>query len=275
MTAGVIMQAVRGLVAWRTRWRVHEYVHNSLWIVPFVFMAVAVAMGIIFPLIDEHTKARIGISFGSEAARSVLGAIANGMITFTGFVFSILLLAGWIGDRWLLQRFMRDPTTKAALGIFMATFIYALAVLRMVGRGTEQTFVPSNSISIAEILLLVSMLMFLRLLTRTIQGFRMAAVLRDLGREARRVVNRVYPESAEGGEREEIASGGLEGLVRAVTSQGEPGMVHGADVTSLIERARRADAVIELVPRFGDLIAEGSALFRVHRDLNGVIGDEN
>lgn len=268
------MQAVRWLVAWRTRWRVHEYVRHSLWIVPFVFMAVAVAMGVTFPLIDEHTKATIGVSFGAEAARSVLGAIASGMITFTGFVFSILLLAGWFGDPWLLQRFLRDSTTKAALGIFMATFIYALAVLRVVGTGTEQTFVPSNSISIAEILLLVSMLMFLRLLTRTTRGLRMAAVLRDLGREARRMVNRVYPEPAEEGERGEIAAGGLEGPVRAVTYQGKPGVVQGADVTGLIERARRADAVIELVPRFGDLIAAGSALFRVHGDPDGVIGDE-
>ncbi len=268
------MQAVRWLVAWRTRWRIREYVRNSLWIVPFVFIAVAVAMGITFPLIDERTKATIGVSFGSEAARSVLGAIASGMITFTGFVFSILLLAGWFGDRWLLQRFLRDPTTKAALGIFMATFIYALAVLRVVGRGTERTFVPSNSISIAAILLLVSMLMFLRLLTRTTQGLRMAAVLRDLGREARRVVNRLYPEPAEEGKQEEIAAGRLEGPVRAITYQGKPGVVQGADVTSLIERAHRADAVIELVPRFGDLIAEGSALFKVYGDLDGVISDE-
>ena len=267
------MQAVRWLVAWRTRWRVCEYVRNSLWIVPSVFMVAAVAMGITFPWIDEHTTATIGISFGPDAARGVLGAIASGMITFTGFVFSILLLAGWFGDRWLLQRFLRDPTTKAALGIFMATFIYALAVLRVVGAGTDRAFVPSNSVSVAGFLLLLSMLMFLRLLTHTMRGLRMAAVLRDLGRDARRVVDRVYPEPAGTGEPEGIAAGGPEAPVRAVPYLGEPGVVQSADVTSLIGRARRAGAVIELVPRFGDLIAEGSALFRVHGDRDGMIDD--
>jgi hypothetical protein len=65
----------------------------------------------------------------------------------------------------MLHRFLRDPDTKAALGIFMAMFIYALTVLRVVGTGTNKAFVPSSSISLAIFLLLVNILMFLRLLT--------------------------------------------------------------------------------------------------------------
>ncbi len=255
------------LVSWRTRWRVYEYVRNSLWIVPLICVAVAVAMGLIFPVIDEHTKATIGIKFAPDAARSVLGAIAGGMITFTGFVFSILLLAVQFGSSQfsprMLRRFLRDPSTKAALGTFMATFIYALAVLRVVGTGTNQSFVPSNSVSVAVLLLLLSMLMFLRLLTRTTQAMRVAAVVRELGRDARRVIDRVYPEPAT----EEIGEVlGLppDGQVRDVSYHGKPGIVQSADIAELIERARRAGAMIELVPRFGDLVAEGSTLFKVH-----------
>ena len=63
-----------------------------------MFVALAVALGLILPVVDEHTKTTIGISFGAEAARGALGAIADGMITFTGFVFSILLLAAQFGS---------------------------------------------------------------------------------------------------------------------------------------------------------------------------------
>jgi uncharacterized membrane protein len=105
------------MLSWRARWRVYENVRNSLWIVPFVFVAVAVAMGLVLTAVDEHTDASIGVWFGSDAGRSVLGAIASGMITFTGFVFSILLLAVQFGASHfsprMLRRFLRSPTTKA------------------------------------------------------------------------------------------------------------------------------------------------------------------
>lgn len=201
----VMRHGVVRLISWRTRWRIYEYVRNSLWIVPFLCVALAVAAGLALPTVDEHTKTTIGIAFGSDAARGVLGAIAGGMITFTGFVFSILLLAVQFGSSQfsprMLRRFLRDPSTKTALGIFMATFIYALTVLRVVGTGSNNAFVPNNSVSVALILLLVSMLMFLRLITRTTQGLRVAAVVGELGRDARRVVDRVYPDPAAGGGR--------------------------------------------------------------------------
>lgn len=255
-----------GLTSWRTRWRVYEYVRNSLWIVPFVCVVLAIALGLVLPTVDEHTKTTIGITFGADAARSVLGAIAGGMITFTGFVFSILLLAVQFGSSQfsprLLRRFLRDPSTKAALGIFMATFIYALAVLRVVGTGSDAAFVPSNSVSVAVILLLLSMILFLRLITRTTQSLRVAAVVGELGRDARRIVDRVYPEPAASSDSEGDPALALSGPVRTVTYQGKPGVVQSVDARNLIERARAAGAVIELVPRFGDLLADGSVLFR-------------
>jgi len=262
-------------MSWRTRWSIFEYVRNSIWIVPAVFAALAIAMGIVLPKLDEHVDTTIGISFGSDAARNVLGSLAGGMITFTGFVFSILLLAVQFGSSQfsprMLRRFLRDPTTKLSLGIFMATFIYALLVLRVVGTAENEAFVPDNSISVALLMLLLSMLMFLRLISNTTQGLRVAAVLRDLGRDAQRVIDRVYPEPAGGGSEAEPHAE-TAGPVRTVAHRGRPGVIQSIDTEGLIERARRADAVIELVPPIGDLIAPGSTLFRVHGD-SGEIPD--
>lgn len=252
--------------SWRTRWRVYEYVRNSLWIVPLVFVVLAGAMALALPMIDEGTRTTIGIDFGEDAARAVLGAIASGMITFTGFVFSILLLAVQFGSSQfsprLLRRFLRDPGTKVALGIFMATFIYAVGVLRVVGSGENAAFVPNNSIAVAILLLLLSMLMFLRLLSRTTQSLRVASVLAELGTDARRVVDRVYPDPFV--QREPTDPGPPSGDRRTVTYHGAPGIVQSVDVPNLVERARQADAVIALEPRLGELVADGSPLFTVH-----------
>jgi uncharacterized membrane protein len=265
---GAEMRGARSpLMSWRTRWRAYEYVRNSLWIVPAAFGALAIVLGVIMPIVDEHTKTTIGISFGSGAAQSMLGAIAGGMITFTGFVFSILLLAVQFGSSQfsprMLRHFLRDPTTKVALGIFMATFIYALLVLRVIGKDGK-AFVPNNSISISLVFLLLSMLLFLRLISRTTQGLRVAAVLRELGRDAQRVVDQVYPEAfAEGAE----PSGNVPepaSPVRTVTYLGRPGIVQSVDSKNLIHVARRNEVVIELVPRLGDLLAADAQMFRVH-----------
>lgn len=261
------------LFSWRTRWRIYEYVRNSLWIVPAILGALAIALGVGLPNLDEHTTTTIGISFGSDAARGVLGSIAGGMITFTGFVFSILLLAVQFGSSQfsprMLRRFLRDPSTKFALGIFMATFIYALLVLRVVGTKANKAFVPNNSISVALLLLLLSMLMFLRLISRTTQGLRVAAVVRELGRDSRRVIDHVYPDPATG-TREELTEPEIPGPVRTVSYLGGPGILQSADSKRIVGRAHRADAVVELVPRFGDFISDGSPLFRVHGPANGI-----
>jgi uncharacterized membrane protein len=264
-------------MSWRTRWRIYEYVRNSLWIVPAIFFAIAIGMGILLPQLDERTNTTIGISFGTGAAQGMLGAMAGGMITFTGFVFSILLLAVQFGSSQfsprMLRRFLRDPTTKLALGVFMATFIYALLVLRTIGAAGRENFVPNNAVSISLIMLLASMLMFLRLISRTTQGLRVASVLLELGRDAGRVIERVYPEPVPEGGEGKAPEPEAAGSVRTVSLGGESGVLQSVDSRGLVERARGAGAVIELVPRVGSLIAADSPLFRVHGD-DGAIEDE-
>ena len=84
-------------MSFRTRWRLYEHVRNSIWIVPALFSAVAIALGIFVPHADEAHLETIGISYGSSAAQGILGAIAGGMITLIGLVFLILLLAVQLG----------------------------------------------------------------------------------------------------------------------------------------------------------------------------------
>ncbi len=275
-------------LSWRVRWRIYEYVRNSLWIVPLILVVLAAVLALALVEVDQRTSTTIGVSFGEEAGRAVLGSIGSGMITFTGFVFSILLLAVQFGSNQfsprLLRRFLRDPTTKLSLGVFMATFIYALAVLRVVGTGDNADFVPNNSISVAVLLLLASMLMFLRLLSRTTQGLRVASVLNELGRDARRVVEGAYPERLDE-TADEPDTGPLPvGAGRTVSYRGSPGVVQSVDMKTLVERARQSDTVIELEPRFGEQVADGFPLFTVYgeqvplddEDLRGTVatGDE-
>ena len=219
----------------------------------------------------------------------MLPALAGAMITFTGFVFTILLLAIQFGSSQfsprILRRFLRARTTKVALGMFIATFIYALLVLASIGTAADKDFVPVESTEIALLLLLASMFMFLRLISKTTQGLRVASVLSELGADAQKVIAQVYPEPAvdPATVREPEAEPRGAGPPRVVRYQGKPAVFQSVDIRGLVAIATKADVVIELVPPIGDFLMAGEPLLRVHGEgavnedrLRGAIavGDE-
>jgi uncharacterized membrane protein len=125
--------------------------------------------------------------------------------------------------------------------------------------------------------------MFLRLISRTTQGLRVAAVVRDLGKAGAKVILRFYPDPAV----DPAATGaGLElhaESAKTVAFSREPGVLQSVDTGGLVRIARDADVVLELIPSIGDLVAPGTPLFRVHgsREVDGellrrsvAVGDE-
>ena len=258
-------------MSFRTRWKVREYVRNSIWIVPALFAIAAIIAGSLFPDLDKHTadEAEIVVELTAETARGVLGALSGGMITFTGFVFSILLLAVQFGSSQfsprMLRRFLRDRTTKIALGMFIATFIYSLLVLGSIGTHTDPEFVPVTSVTVAVLLLLASMFMFLRLISRTTQSLRVASVLRSLGADACDVIDRVYPDPAldpAAVETDDLEPADREPAV-VLAYQGEASVLQSIDAPGLVAMAIKCDAEIELVPPIGSFLIAGEPLFSI------------
>ena len=93
---------------------------------------------------------------GGTGARTLLGAVASSTIGVAGTVFSITiaalsLAAGQMGPR-LLRNFTRDRGNQITLGAFLATFSYALMVLRSVRTESEGAFVPHLSLSVGILL---------------------------------------------------------------------------------------------------------------------------
>lgn len=94
---------------------------------------------------------------GLEGARKLLGAIAAAEIGVASTTFSITVAAmtmasNQMGPR-LLRNFTRDPGNQYALGAFLASFAYALAVLRTVrDQDDAGAFVPHLAVTVGMVL---------------------------------------------------------------------------------------------------------------------------
>ena len=126
---------------------------------------------------DETDPVELASSIDASSAADALSALAGGMLAFTGFVTSIVLLVIQFGSvefsPRLLRWFRRDQTLKFALSTFIATFLFALVATTQVGRGTGE-FVPTRTLIAALVLTLLSVAMFLVLIDRTANGMRVS-----------------------------------------------------------------------------------------------------
>jgi uncharacterized membrane protein len=133
---------------------------DTFWLVPGAVVAAAAVLAFVLVELDRSRISETASSHatwiyggGATGARSLLGAVASSTITVAGTVFSITiaaltLAAGQMGPR-LLRNFTRDRGNQLTLGIFLATFVYALLVLRSVRSEDEGGFVPQLAVSTA------------------------------------------------------------------------------------------------------------------------------
>ena len=123
------------------------------------------------------------------------------MLTFTGFVVTVVLLLVQFGTATFGPRLIRwarqARLLKHALGMFAATFMYALVTLDDVQRDDE-TFVPNLTVSVAIVLLVVSVVLFFFLLDGISNAMRPAAVGQSIAKRARTVLVSVYPDLDDG-----------------------------------------------------------------------------
>ena len=187
-----------------TTWLAHtrEAVRSRLWPIPVLAVVAALLLGLGVPELDarfdEHLSAGVSdLLFGgdADAARSLLGAIASSLITVTSLTFSLtvvtLQLASSQFSPRLLRTFTSDQFVQVTLALFLATFTYALTVLRAVrsdGDGGGAEFVPKAAITLAFVLTVASVLGLVLFLAHLTTQIRVETMLRNVHRDATRTM---------------------------------------------------------------------------------------
>jgi uncharacterized membrane protein len=248
-----------------------ESLRTSYWFVPSLLAAAA--LGSAFGLLA--LDARVGGSLpddawwlyggSAEGARAVLQAIVTSMISVTSVVFSITIVvlslaSGQFGAR-LVRSFMRDRATQVVMGVFIATFIYALVVLGAVQGVDDRGFVPRLSVMLGVLLVIVSagfLIFFIHHIALSIQADYVVA---SLAEEVRGALDRLFPGGV-GRSPGQVRADGLEtDLPQSVEVTAEhEGYIEMVRSDRLMQLARRHDLVIELEHRPGEWVVKGTTL---------------
>lgn len=246
--------------------RVLDRARSAFWLVPALCAVAAILLAVGIVEIDERIgdlQSMFLFPGPPEGARSLLGAIITAMITFTGLVFSItvvvLVLASNQFSPRILRTFLRDRTIQWSLGIFVATFVYAMSVIRTVlGTNGDGAFVPRIAVTVAFLLVLTSVGLFIVYIDHIANMIRVSSIIATIGVQTRGLVEDRYPAGPPAPATTPALPDGA-----TVVPNRRPGVVVSVNEPRLAEQARRKGAVVALVPRIGDFVPAGAPLLRV------------
>jgi len=244
-----------------------DVLRSTFWLVPALCVVASIGLGIGLIALDQRLPAAHGVFLypgPPGGARSFLSSIVTAMISFTGLVFSITIVvlqltSGQFSPR-VLRMFLRDRTIQVTLGVFVATFVYALVVQRAVlGTSGQGGFVPRIAVTVAFAFVLASVGLFIRYIDHVANIIRAATIVTYIGTQSRRVLEQRYPSDL------------VAGVVRTPVSTAvltvpapHPGVVVSVNERVLVELAAGAGAVLVLIPRLGDFVPAGAPLLTIH-----------
>ncbi|GAA5077503.1 DUF2254 domain-containing protein [Streptomyces similanensis] len=222
---------------------------------PALGIVLAVAAGVGLPELDRsigysvppHITALL-FGGGGEAARTVLETIAGSLITVTALTFSLTVVALQMASSQysprLLRTFSVDRYVQVTLALLLATFTYALTVLRTVRTGddTDAVFVPQLSVSVAFVLALASVMCLVAFLSHLVRELRAEVMLVAVHRDARRTIERVLGDDGPGDIRLAALPPPPTSAVPLLASRS--GFLAAVDEEALLRAATDADAVV-------------------------------
>ncbi len=246
-----------------------DRIRSGYLFVPLVFFFGAVVAAIALIVVDRHIDSLDGplwtYTGGPQNAGDVLTTIASSMITFTGVVFSIMIVALQLTSSQFspraLRNFLRDGTTQVALGMFVATFTYSFAALSAVrvAAGDDETFVPVITVTGAFLLLGSSIVVFIHFIHHTAHSLRAVTIIEQIAQETRRALDQQYPPVLMEADLM-TPSGGFGTVVSAPTA----GVITDVDLSGLAALAAGNRATVEVCGMAGTYVPAGAPLLVVY-----------
>jgi len=235
------------------------------WFVPLLYAAGALFVSFTIPRLANNLLPGFVSTVSVNAAIGFYSAIASGMIALTAIVFSLTFVMVQFSATAYSPRLVlwvaRDPVISHAIGVFTATFLYALSALVWVDRAGSGR-VPLAGVLVVGLLLIVSVMMFIGLIQRVgmLQVNRMLIFTGDQGRK---VIEHLYPpiDTLPSPESAELPQSPC---IQTVVHHGDPRLVQAANIPMLLNVANKSACTIELMVTVGDAVLDSVPVLRVY-----------
>jgi len=253
---------------------------QTFWFLPALLCALAVVLAesLIFldRRLDEVDLGPFGVLInrvGESGSRDLLGAIVGSMLTVASTTFSITiavlaLSSATYGPR-LVRNFMADRGNQLVLGVFVATFLYSLLVLRSIRvleGGSGDYFVPHLAVNVAVLLAVLAIGVLVYFIHHISDSVQVSTLAREVRTDLLAAVNRLYPEQIGAGSDDVRDASGPHDVPPGLDVEGvsvrsrDTGYVQGVDHEKLLALAGKHDLVVSLRVRPGQHTLDGTTL---------------
>jgi uncharacterized membrane protein len=251
-------------MSWGLRFRIRQYVKNSLWLMPLIAGVIGLILSELLSWVDAQSPVAV-LQYAPETATAVVSATIAAAVSLTGFVVTVTVLGvqqatGIFSPRYM-RLWYRDGRLKLVLAELVGTLMFSIAVIRRI----QPDSVPDVSVSIAGGGLIIGLLLFLLYFDRFLHRMRPVAVAELLAHEARRALDDWLEEA----DRDDLAlvAGGPVAAGTAPTfilRSTRSGTIQAIDIQGLCALARRYGCLIVFRHTVGDFVPVGAAILEVH-----------
>ena len=252
--------------------RLWRLVRLPNWAIPAAYALVAVAAGLVLPRFEAQLFPGWVSGLSTSASLAIFSTVGTGMIALTGIVFSLAFVMVQFSSTAYSPRLVlwvaRDPVLWHAVGVFSATFLYAIGAMAWVER-YETLGTPLISSWLVIALLVASVGMFIALIEKLslLQVHRMLAFTADRGR---RVIEETYPPIEVPAATPDPEEYQRLPVTLTLVHQGPPRTVQALDLPELLDLASKAGAVVVVATSVGDTLVEGGVILRVHGGTSSI-----
>lgn len=264
-----------------------QRLRERFWFVPALLCGAALLLAEVLVVVDQRLgdlelPGWASVAFyrvGESGSRDILGAIASSSLAVAGTTFSITmavlaLTSSSYGPR-LVRNFMADRGNQAVLGVFVATFLYSLMVLRSIrvlgdpGNPDAEVFVPHLATNIAVLLAVADVAVLIYFIHHISDSIQVATLAGRVRTELRETVDRMYPAALGADEPRRSGRDGaglpadLDRTGVEVTA-GRAGYLQYLDEDELMATATAHDVVLALRVRPGQYLLDSTVAVVAH-----------
>lgn len=270
-----------GLARFKTFW---GNARTSLWFVPAVLGAAVTILAFLLLEVDRSFQGYISQNlpflFGgtASAARSVLSTIAASTITVISIAFSLTVIAIQQASVQFTPRVLRtftsDRGNQWVLGVYVATFLYSLLILRAVRDPSDDgtgAFVPSVATTIAILLVVICIGLLIYFINHIATSLQATTVISRVHHELLEQIDKLYPERM--GKESKVPEEGA-GDRPIDTNKGSPirsslgGFVVRIEEDALKSLDTDGGARLFVFPKVGDFVVQNEVIARLQGDCD-------